>query len=674
MIRIAKKTKEIIDARQTKIWDVIKQNYGSALAPDDKLQMKDGSFLCNKCGATGIYDVGFTGCPTCNNTNYESIERYGSFRLNKKTEVYSVHMADLGIRAVYFTYSEMDYRRNTTQAVPDIQIKFLVYIVELNGEIGIYDYSFKRVKEKQILPHYTSYVEINSASLVELEYGDEDIFTIKETTLKKAIEVAVKTSIFSENNFLNIDTTNWVGEDYMKDAPLTIIGKAQESPKRNKFGCKTFQLICGKCGAVTPLNTDNEYFGSHKCEKCGAENIDRLHHGSQFVFRTYVASNDRCLQILFIKGSRVIENRIERDEQTTFLCQILKNGDTKWYRQTSTCFTSSEAPVFDYCSNIELSQEQLVSISNYEGLKYTGWNEFSKSPKIKFKNFMLPRYFDLLSRDRRIELLAKSGNTSLILNLLQNGIPKDFAKTQKISKGLTNLLKKIDEHTSLPSLFDCYKRDPNVCWEDFNYLAYRYRNVQDILRLNIPGINVAEIAKYIRYVDEQQACPPAESVQLWSDYLRMLKRLEVDFTDRRALFPNSLKREHDKASRKVSILRDEIECERFNQKVSSENYKALEYSGNGFSIITPKSPEDLFEEGRKLNHCVGSYVGEVASGRSKIVFIRQNGETEKPLATMEIRGDEIIQIKGFSNARPSNKVMDFVKYEYATKQHLQFAV
>ena len=53
---------------------------------------------------------------------------------------------------------------------------------------------------------------------------------------------------------------------------------------------------------------------------------------------------------------------------------------------------------------------------------------------------------------------------------------------------------------------------------------------------------------------------------------------------------------------------------------------------------------------------------------------RQKGELEKPLATMEIRGNEIIQIKGFSNARPSNKVMDFVKNEYAAKQHLLFAV
>ena len=90
MIRITKKMKESVDARQTKIWSVIKQNYGSALPADDKLQMKNAAFICNKCGTTGSYDNNFSGCPTCKNTNYESLGKYNSFKVNPKTEVYSV--------------------------------------------------------------------------------------------------------------------------------------------------------------------------------------------------------------------------------------------------------------------------------------------------------------------------------------------------------------------------------------------------------------------------------------------------------------------------------------------------------------------------------------------------------------------------------------------------------
>ena len=674
MIRITKKMKESVDARQTKIWSVIKQNYGSALPSNDKLQMKDGVFLCNKCGTVGKYDDSFTGCPTCKNTNYESLDRFGSFSINDKKEAYSVHMAELGIRAVYFAYSDMSYRVNTNQSIPDIKIKFLVYIVEQNGEIGIYDYSFKRMKEKRIPLSYTDFAEISSASLVELEYGDEDFFTIKETPLKNAIEASLKSSIFNENNLLNVDITSWIGDDYTKDAKLTIVGKTHESHYPNKFGGKSFVFVCGKCGAETTLNTTNEFFTCHKCEKCGAENVNRYNGYHQNSFKTYVASNESCLQMLFIKGCLVLESGITKDLQELYLCQVDSKGETKWYQYLGKVFATGEAPTVETYSQIELSPEQFETISNFKGLKYTGWNEFFKSLKVEFANYMLPRYFDLLSRDRRIELLAKAGFTNTILNMFHNGIPKEFEKIQKAPKGLINLLKQANVRTPLSSLFDCYKRDPNVCWEDFDYLVSRYRNVQDILRLKIPGIDVSSIAKYIRYVDEQQACPPEESVQLWSDYLRMLKRLEVDFGDRRALFPNSLKREHDKASRKVSILRDEVECEKFNKKVSSEKYKALEYSGRDYSVIIPKSPEDLFEEGRKLNHCVGTYVGTVASGYSKIVFVRQKGELEKPLATMEIRGNEIIQIKGFSNARPSNKVMDFVKNEYAAKQHLLLAV
>ena len=42
---------------------------------------------------------------------------------------------------------------------------------------------------------------------------------------------------------------------------------------------------------------------------------------------------------------------------------------------------------------------------------------------------------------------------------------------------------------------------------------------------------VKKIREYLERVDDDQCCPPHESVQLWSDYLQMLKILECDLTD-----------------------------------------------------------------------------------------------------------------------------------------------
>lgn len=58
---------------------------------------------------------------------------------------------------------------------------------------------------------------------------------------------------------------------------------------------------------------------------------------------------------------------------------------------------------------------------------------------------------------------------------------------------------------------------------------------------------------------------------------------------------------------------------------------------------------ELYEEGRKLNHCVGTYARNVADGTSIIAFIRRNENTAEPYCTVEIRGKNIVQAKGFAN-------------------------
>ena len=661
-MKITKKMKERVDSLRTQVWDAIKSNYGSPLAKDDKLQMKDGQFLCDKCGETGTYDNSFNGCPNCHNTNYMALERFNEYSRNSKTEVYSIYFKDIGVRAIY--------QANTkSYGLPEVEIEFLLYIVEQNGEIGVYDYTFKRVKQVKFQPYYSQYKAMSTASLIELQIEEDCCFIVKETLMKKSLESAIKSRCFNETFLCNneLETVKWKGTNAF-DLPVFAIGQFHENSSKNKFGEAQYYGVCGKCGQKSSIKAD--YENTFKCCKCGETNHKYFYDSPNY--KTYACKADN-LQLLFVTGSLIADRMSVKDKSTAFLCQISRTGDVDWYvRNDRGEYTPAQSPI-TIRSTVNVSDSILDIIEDFEGTKYTGWNEFRRNVA-SYKPKMLPLYFDLLSKDRRIERIAKAGLTDLVVNFMSLGLPKDFQKFEKMPKGFLKLLKNATATTSVPNLIDCYKRDPNLTWEDFTYVAPRYRNVQDILRLKITGLNVAEIAKYIKYVDEQQACPPSESLQLWDDYLRMLKRLGVDFSDRRAVYPNSLKREHDQASRKVQILRDEKECQRFTEKVSTDKYKALAYKGNEYSVVTPTSPEDLFEEGRKLNHCVGTYVGTVASGYSKIVFVRQNGEIEKPLATMEIRGSEIIQIKGFSNIRPSNKVMDFVKNEYAINQHLLVAV
>lgn len=68
-------------------------------------------------------------------------------------------------------------------------------------------------------------------------------------------------------------------------------------------------------------------------------------------------------------------------------------------------------------------------------------------------------------------------------------------------------------------------------------------------------------------------------------------------------------------------------------------------------IIPPKNMKDLFEEGRKLNHCVGSYSDRIIAGETCIMFIRKVCEPQKPYFTIEIsqRNNYVVQLRANSN-------------------------
>ena len=173
------------------------------------------------------------------------------------------------------------------------------------------------------------------------------------------------------------------------------------------------------------------------------------------------------------------------------------------------------------------------------------------------------------------------------------------------------------------------------------------RHVLDILRVGVPGLTVKKICEYIQRVDDMQCCAPKDSMQLWADYLRMLKDSECDLTDTKLVYTHSLKREHDKVARKMTQINDEKFIAAFEQKANDNEW--LEFKGRHLSAVVPHQLTDLYEEGRKLSHCVGSYARSVIDGKSVIVFLRRNNNLDVPYCTVEVRDKTIVQVRGWNN-------------------------
>lgn len=66
------------------------------------------------------------------------------------------------------------------------------------------------------------------------------------------------------------------------------------------------------------------------------------------------------------------------------------------------------------------------------------------------------------------------------------------------------------------------------------------------------------------------------------------------------------------------------------------------YSDGKFVMLAPKAGADLYEEGIKLNHCVGAYTRDVMAARGSmlIYFLRKAKSPKEPLVTVQINRDK----------------------------------
>lgn len=299
-------------------------------------------------------------------------------------------------------------------------------------------------------------------------------------------------------------------------------------------------------------------------------------------------------------------------------------------------------------------------IMNNKAMKRTGFIEYSQK-----SNCMDLRYFDALGKVQALEMLSKVGMTTLVTDLLyaeDKDIPgymkKDDGKNgiKKLTKPqMQELIASNCNLSKFVSYMQVIKKDPEATYEDFNWVVQRShsRHILDILRVKVPNMTVKKIRDYLEHVDEAQCCPVNESAQLWSDYVRMLRDLDCDLTDKSLVYPNSLKREHDKAARKMTQVKDEKLNAVFRER-AQKNEKYI-WENEEFKVIIPHDISELYEEGRKLSHCVGTYGKTVAEGRSVIAFIRKQSEVDTPLCTIEIRQGAIVQARGMSN-RPAENI------------------
>jgi hypothetical protein len=144
------------------------------------------------------------------------------------------------------------------------------------------------------------------------------------------------------------------------------------------------------------------------------------------------------------------------------------------------------------------------------------------------------------------------------------------------------------------------------------------------------------------------------SLNILRDYVRMNIQMKNDFEK----YPRYLRTYHDITVKNYNIAKNKS----FNARMKrvAKSLEKYYYQNDTYSIIPPKSSEDLIEEGIRLNHCVASYIEGVANKETAILFLRKNSDLKSSLITMEIKNNKIVQAKGKNNSNPQPEEKKFI--------------
>lgn len=145
-------------------------------------------------------------------------------------------------------------------------------------------------------------------------------------------------------------------------------------------------------------------------------------------------------------------------------------------------------------------------------------------------------------------------------------------------------------------------------------------------------------------------------IRLYNDYLSTVAKIRNSNRNFKAQFRdlNELKEMHDAAVYVYNTQKDVFKADAFKAAVAK--YQKYAYSDDKYSIVIPELPADLAREGLELHHCVKSYIDKVIEGRTRILFLRDNTEIDKPFFTIELStSGSIEQVHGFANRNASSE-------------------
>lgn len=296
---------------------------------------------------------------------------------------------------------------------------------------------------------------------------------------------------------------------------------------------------------------------------------------------------------------------------------------------------------------------------------YNHWHESMQS---------LPFLVSYLNHPR-LEHLVKTGFYSLVSDITYRHtigcLDESRNRTHQILGVAAEdvlFLRDIDVNIAALQIFQKYAgikdRQELLLWQIENQVEH---NV-------LPILQHMTVHKAIKYLDNQYSflCLRKSKygtqrykdmqtlVTEYRDYLDICKKLGYDMKNSFVKYPADFQKAHDKASKRMKHKTD-AKMKRNFKAVYKSIAKKYDFEKDGMKIVYPEVPDDVVKEGHALHHCVGSYTDHVVNHECVILFLRQCSDLEKSFYTIEIRDNQIVQVRGTGNCAATPEVDKFIR-------------
>jgi|GEM_PF-1086310 len=156
--------------------------------------------------------------------------------------------------------------------------------------------------------------------------------------------------------------------------------------------------------------------------------------------------------------------------------------------------------------------------------------------------------------------------------------------------------------------------------------------------------------------------------QIWHDYIDSAEICGYDLSNPLNQMPRDLAEKHDMVTGAATSILNARRAEENKKRAAElsgkmkkrhrETTKKYGFEKDGYIITAPVDAEDIVNEGKILKHCVGGYADRHLDGKLTILFFRLASNPLAPLATIEMHGNRLIQIRGYDNDRGAKEVAE----------------